>query len=76
MDPMDPSAHRGHSADHRRPRQRPRRRPRVSQGHSEKKIVSGGGRVSVCVSWLGAWGCTICTQIELKKDLPPAGQPP
>ena len=37
---MDPSAHRGHSAEHRRPHQRPRRSPLVSQGHSEKKIVS------------------------------------
>ena len=38
---MDPSAHKGHLAEHRRPCQRPRRRPRVSQGHSEKKNVSG-----------------------------------
>ena len=33
---LEPSVHRGYSAEHRQPRQRPRCRPRVSQGHSEK----------------------------------------
>ena len=37
MDPTDPSAHRGHSAERRRPRQCPKRRPRVSEGRSLRK---------------------------------------
>ena len=40
MDPMDQSAHRGHSAEHRRPRQRPQRRPHGSHRVTQKKRLS------------------------------------
>jgi len=41
MDPMDPSAHRGHSAENRRPRQRPRRRPWVYRVTQKKRSSKG-----------------------------------